>query len=71
MMGGIFFFIAEFKLHMSLEDNMAQLFVEMLGVSILLLGFLVTVDLVSSRCQSEWESGFCESAHLWPSYRPH
>jgi len=71
MIGGSLFFIAEFKLDMCLEDNVAQLFVEILGASILLLGFLVSVELVSSRCQSERESGFCQSAHIWPSYRPH
>jgi len=71
MIGGILFFVAEFKLEMLLEDNVAQLFVEILGAFILLPGFLVTVELVSSGCQSEWEGGFCESAHIWPSYRPH
>jgi hypothetical protein len=30
MIGGILFFIAEFKLDLSLEDNVAQLFLEML-----------------------------------------
>ena len=69
MIGGILFFIAEIKL---LEDNAAQLFVKILGAFILLLGeFLVTVELVSSGCQSERESRFCESAHIWPPYRPH
>ena len=71
MIGGILFFVAEFKLEMLLEDNVAQLFFEILGVFILLLWFLVTVELVSSGCQSKQESGFCKSAHIWPSYRPH
>ena len=64
MIGGILFFIAEFKLDMRLEDNVAQLFVEILSASVLLLGFLVSSELVSSRCRGEWESGFCESAHI-------
>ncbi|KAF8816310.1 hypothetical protein BYT27DRAFT_7277196 [Phlegmacium glaucopus] len=33
MIGGIFFFIAEFKLDISLEDNVAQLFVEILAAA--------------------------------------
>jgi len=38
MIGGILFFIAEFKLEMSLEDNVAQLFAEILGVSFFFQG---------------------------------
>jgi hypothetical protein len=53
MIRGILFFIAEFKLDMCLEDNVAQLFVEILGASDLFLIFLVSVKLVSSRCQSK------------------
>jgi len=34
MIGGILFFIAEFKLDMSLEDNVVQLFLEMLSMSV-------------------------------------
>jgi hypothetical protein len=49
MIGGIIFFIAEFKLDMCLENNVAQLFVKILDVFILLLGFLVSVKLVSSH----------------------
>jgi len=36
MIGGILFFIAEFKLDMSLEDNVAHLFLEMLCKSVFL-----------------------------------
>ncbi len=36
MIGGIFFFIAEVKLDMSLEDNVAQLFLELLCTSVFL-----------------------------------
>ena len=49
MIGGILFFVAEFKLDILLEDNRAQLFVEVLGAFILWLGFLVTLELVSKR----------------------
>jgi hypothetical protein len=49
MIGGILFFVAEFKLDILLEDNRAQLFVEILGAFILWLGFLVTLELVSKR----------------------
>ena len=38
MTGGILFFIAEFKLDMCLEDNVTQLFVDILGVSIFFWG---------------------------------
>ena len=46
MIGGILFFIAEFKLDMCLEDNVAQLFAEILGASVFFLGILVSVHLV-------------------------
>jgi len=36
MIGGILFFIAEFKLDLSFQDNVAQLFLEMLCTSIFL-----------------------------------
>ena len=45
MIGGILFLIAEVKLDMCLEDNVAQLFVEILGASFL-LGILVSVHQV-------------------------
>lgn len=48
MIGGILFFIAEFKLEMSLDDNLAQLFVEILGVSFFFWGG----DL--SQCSPGW-----------------
>ena len=34
MVGGILFFIAKFKLYLSLEDNVTQLFLEMLCMSV-------------------------------------
>jgi hypothetical protein len=34
MIGGNLFFITKFKLGMCLEDNVAQLFVEILGASV-------------------------------------
>jgi len=71
MIGGILFFIGKFKRDVFLEENMAQLFVQILCASVPLLAFLVSLELVSSGCQSERESGFRESAHIRPSYRPH
>jgi len=38
MIGGILFFIAEFKLEMCLEDNVAQLFGKILGASVFFWG---------------------------------
>ena len=45
MIGGILFFIARSKLEISLEDNIAQLFIEILGMSIF-LGILVSAHQV-------------------------
>ena len=45
MIGGILFFSARFKLEISLEDNIAQLFIEILGMSIF-LGILVSAHQV-------------------------
>jgi hypothetical protein len=65
MIGGILFFISEFKLEMRLEDNVAQLFVEILGASVLFFwGSLFSVKPEFSRCESERESGFCKSTTL-------
>jgi hypothetical protein len=44
MIGGILFFIGEFKLDQCVDDNLAQLFVEILGAFVLLLAFLVGVE---------------------------
>ena len=46
MIGGILFFIAEFKLDMCLDDNVAQLFVEILGA------FFFSRDF--SQCSPGW-----------------
>ena len=46
MIGGILFFIARSKLEISLEDNIAQLFIEILGMSKVFLGILVSAHQV-------------------------
>lgn len=47
MIGGILFVIVKFKLELSLEDNIAQLFLEILCASFVLSGVL-------SQCSPSW-----------------
>ena len=50
MIGGILFFIARFKLEISLEDNIAQLFIEILGmVGILVSAHQVGIQLLPKQ----------------------
>jgi len=71
MIGGILFLLPEFKIEMLLEDNAAQLFVESWVCLFCCPGFLVTVELVSSRLPKRTGRWILRICAYMAFYRPH
>ena len=69
MIGGILFFIARSKLEISLEDNITQLFIEILGMSIF-LGILVSAHQVGIQLLPKQMRQWILRIHAYMAFLP-